>query len=186
VTAFDQPPVPPAAPKRSRRRLLAETVLSTLALACAAGALWPVLAPSVLARVADGPAGLDVVLDPDQAAMLFPREGVLALLLIGCGLVQGAGVFLRHRSRGPAVAALLALAGALGGVLAWRLGAALGPSPVDRPGRLAVGDRLEVPLRVEAWGVLLLWSVAALAVVLLLNAWVDDRPERPPRQRTTP
>ncbi len=179
VLTATEPAGPEPNARRGRRRLVVEALLSTLVLAALVGALWPTLAPGVTARVVkDG-----AVLDGDQAALLFPRQGVLAALLAAAGLVQAVLLFPRHRRSGAAVAVTVAVGGLVGALLSWRIGVLLGPDPVGSLKGLAVGTRLEVPLRVDAWGVLSLWAVAALVVVLLLNAWLDDPPARPARHR---
>ena len=67
----------------------------------------------------------------------------------------------------------VAVGGLLASVVAWRVGVWLGP---DEAGAVAaaVGSQAELPLRLRASGLLLVWSIASVFVVLWTTALADD------------
>lgn len=141
-------------------------------LAVLVAGLWVRLAPAVTGRITDGGA----VIDGADAPALFGREAVLAVLLAASGVLLGVVVAVRYRSTLLPSALMLAAAGLLGAVLAWRLGVALGPDTPADPRTLPTGRRFAVPLALDAPGVLCMWAIASLAVVLVLDAWLPRAP----------
>jgi len=148
------------------------TVLSS-AVGLLLGLVWWLVTP--LARLenrADGVFGVG-----RQAETAVAADGWFAV----CGLVAGvvvalvAAFLVRER-----LAALVGLAvgGLLGSVVAWRVGAFLGPGPIqDTADGLQVGVRFDGPLDISALGVLLAWSMAAVAAFFAAVAGLDaNRP----------
>ena len=156
----------------SARRAAAETVIVSLAVGLVMGVVWRAVAPEVVVEVSDG----DPALFPLQARRLFGLEASFAVLGAAAGMLVALVMFTRHRHRPLATLTGLASGGVLGSIVAWRLGALLGPGSLEgRVDGAPDGTLLPLPLELRATGVLLVWSVVAVVVVLVLNALVEDR-----------
>lgn len=159
-----QPPPTPVGDLRRVLRVTAELALLAVVLGVAVGLLWSALAPEVRLQVSDGTAYLDEV----EGARVIGRDGWFAALAAAGGILLGVAGWLRHRSDAVPLVIGTALAGALGTFVAWRIGTWTGPAALpDQLSAVASGGTLVDPLRIEAKGVLLVWSILALGVVFL-------------------
>lgn len=124
-----------------------------------AGLLWWWLAPRADFRVTvDGP----VPIGRPSQELAVAGDSVLALVLVGLGLLAGALAWSLRRRRGVAVVAALAVGAAAAAVVAWQLGELLGPPPTQA--ELAeVGRVVTTPVRLSAVPAL---AVAPFSAVL--------------------
>ena len=91
-----------------------------------AGLLWWWLAPRADFKITgSGPVAIG---DPPEE-LLVADDAVLALILLGLGLLAGAGAWFLRRRRGVAMVLALAVGPLLMAVVAWRLGELLGAGP---------------------------------------------------------
>ncbi len=143
----------------------------------ALGLLWVWLAPRV-PLVSDGTA---VLLADSEGENAVGADGVFLLLGLAFGAVSALAVFLLRRGGGVAVVVGLALGGVLGSVLGWGTGTLLGPTHdvVARARTVGEGVTFDAPLELHAYGVLLAWPVAAMAVHLALTALFGPRDPEP-------
>ncbi|MEV6397647.1 hypothetical protein AB0M39_23230 [Streptomyces sp. NPDC051907] len=146
-------------------------------LGVALGLLWLWLAPRV-PLVSNGEA---VFLKDTEGEEAVGADGTFALLALGFGAVTAAAVFWWRRRGGVPLVVALAVGGVLGSLLAWGTGVWLGPSQdVEALAREAgVGVAFDAYLKLEAWGVLLAWPVAAMVVHLALTAAFTPRDPDP-------
>ncbi|MGW4030924.1 ABC transporter permease [Streptomyces sp. NPDC004838] len=146
-------------------------------LGVALGLLWLWLAPRV-PLVSDGKA---VFLQDTEGEESIGADGTFALLGLAFGVVTAAAVFWFRRSGGIVLVAALALGGLLGSVLAWRVGLWFGPTNDVVAHAKAVGEGVtfDAPLKIKAYGVLLAWSLAAMAAHLSLTALFGPRDPQP-------
>ncbi|MGA9101091.1 hypothetical protein [Aeromicrobium sp.] len=107
-----------------------------------------------------------------QFAVVVTFIIVGAALSVGWGLVAGRAL----RELGWVLVPVFAAAAGLAGVIAWRLGAALGPSDPRETGNPSLGDRLPAQLDIDAVAPFLVWPMFAL-IGLLLAAWLDRSDE---------
>ncbi|WP_349816436.1 DUF2567 domain-containing protein [Streptomyces sp. MRC013] len=195
-TPGGHPALPPAPPTTGRphagdgraapdtaaeARQGAAVLLATAVAGIALGLLWLWLAPRV-PLVSDG---RSVLLRESEAEHAVGADGVFVLLGLAFGALGALAVFLRYRQGGVAVVAGLALGGVLGSVLGWGTGTLLGPAHDVAAHARAVGEGVafDAPLELRAYGALLAWPVAAMAVHLALTALFgprDPEPERDP------
>jgi hypothetical protein len=134
------------------------------------GLAWWLLAPA--ARLEKRSEGVFLVRATAETAVA--ADGWFAV----CGLVAGTVVAVAAavlvRDQRLWVLAGLALGGILGSVVAWRLGVVLGPTPVETTAAgVREGARFDGPLGVSALGVLMTWSMAAVAVFFAAVAGLD-------------
>ncbi len=159
----------------SATRVVAETMLVSLALGLLAGLVWWLVAPEVLVGVRDG----RPVLIAAEARSLFGVDASFAGIGAVAGLLVGAVMFTRHRRHPTAVLAGLVLGGAAGSWVAWQVGSALGPGPLDaRVDGAADGATLAIPVDLSATGVVLSWPIMAVVVTIVLVAFTQDLPPR--------
>jgi LPXTG-motif cell wall-anchored protein len=94
-----------------------------------AALLWLWLAPRASFRVAEE----DVVPigAPPSNELFMADDGMYVLVLAGLGLLAGAAVWLRRRSRGVVALASLAAGTLTAAVVTWQVGELLGPGPTD-------------------------------------------------------
>ncbi|MFE9847545.1 ABC transporter permease [Streptomyces sp. NPDC005576] len=174
---------PPARAEARAEVVRATAVTVVLAVAgVALGLLWLWLSPRI-PLVSDATA---VYLKDSEGEEAIGADGTFALLGAGFGVVSAVVVYLLRRDGGiPAVAAL-ALGGLLGGLLAWWLGAALGPTSdvVAHAKAAGQGATFDAPLKLNAKGALLAWPVAAMVVHLILTAAFTPRDPDPDAQWT--
>ena len=159
---------------RAHQRAAALVTVLSSAVGVLLGLVWWLVTPLArLEKRADGVFGVG-----RQAETAVAADGWFAV----CGLVAGvvvalvAAFLVRER-----LAALVGLAagGVLGSVVAWRVGALLGPGPLQETAEiLKVGQRFDGPLTISALGVLLAWSMAAVAAFFAAVAGLDaNRPD---------
>ncbi|WP_328722217.1 ABC transporter permease [Streptomyces sp. NBC_00247] len=180
-TPYEPWPVPPAGshlapaqspPDRAEARgevVRAAAVTVVLAVAgVALGLLWLWLSPRI-PLISDETA---VYLKDGEGEEAIGADGTFALLGAGFGVVSAVVVYLLRRSGGIPTVVALALGGVLGGLLAWWLGAALGPTSdvVAHAKAAGQGVAFDAPLELHAKGALLAWPVAAMVVHLILTA----------------
>jgi hypothetical protein len=158
--AQDDGPLAPAAGAYWRgwpeiRADLRSSVRLVLALALAgllAGLVWWWLAPRATFRISEsGP----VLINHPPAELLVADDAVLALALLGFGLVAGAAAWFLRRRRGVAMVLALAVGASAMAVVAWQFGELLGAAPT----RAEVADVGNVVTRALHLG-----SVPALAL----------------------
>ena len=160
----------PAAP--DSRRVTVEVVVSSLLVGLVVGVVWPLVAPEVIVEVSDG----NTALFPLQARHLFDVDAWFAILGACAGAVLTLVMFTRHRHLPVTALIGLVAGGVLGSLVAWRLGALLGPGALaPRVDEATDGAKLVIPLDLEATGVLLVWPAVAVMIVLILTTWTDDR-----------
>lgn len=134
------------------------------------GLVWWLVTP--LARLEKRADGVFAV--GRQAETAVAADGWFAV----CGLVAGAvvavvaAVLVRRRLAGLVG---LAVGGVLGSLVAWFVGRLLGPGPLtDSAQALRIGERFDGPLDVSAPGVLLAWSMSAVAAYFAAVAGLTD------------
>jgi len=135
------------------------------------GVLWWFLAP--LPRIAKRADGLYRVGGEGNEAAIA-ADGWFALLTLVTGIVVALVVYLRTRPGSVPPLLGLAVGGLLGSVVAWRVGALLGPGPIESTAdALAVGARFDAPLDVTALGVLLAWPMGAVITYFAVSAGAE-------------
>jgi hypothetical protein len=161
------------------RRVVAQTVLISLALGPVVGLVWWLVAPEVSVGVRGGQS----VLNAAEVRKLFGVDASFAAVGAVAGLLLGAVTFIRHREHPTAMLAGLVGGGVVGSLVAWQVGSTLGPGPLgERTDGAADGVTLAVPLDLEATGVLLFWPIVAVVATLVLGAALT--PRLPPRHRS--
>lgn len=162
---------------------MTEGVLFGLVLAVPAGWLWKRLAPTVTATVQEAAGGeLTVAILPYEATAQFGVQAWFTVVTAGLAVLLTVVQVVRHRTR-PVSALVAALLGsAAGALVVWRLGVWLGPEPVDAAlSAASTGDRLPVPISIDAYVVLLVPPIVATAVVLFVTVVrLDPAPWRFP------
>ncbi|MFE9839546.1 AAA family ATPase [Streptomyces sp. NPDC005551] len=108
-------------------------------------------------------------------------DGTFTLLAVAFGALSALGVFLVRRRGGVPLVVGLALGGLLGSLLAWRIGVWLGPTSnvIAHARAVGKGVTFSAPLKLNAKGALLAWSLAGLAVHLGLTAMFGPRDPEP-------
>ncbi len=132
------------------------------------GLLWWWLAPRVplIGDIVEN--RWAVYLKDTEGEQAIGVDGTFTLLALAFGVVSALGVFLVRRRGGVPLVVALTVGGLLGSVLAWRLGVWLGPAQdvVAHAKEVGKGVTFTAPLKLEAKGALLVWSVGALVVHL--------------------
>ncbi|WP_063837086.1 GlsB/YeaQ/YmgE family stress response membrane protein [Phaeacidiphilus oryzae] len=184
-----EPPAATASPRRRDLRALlpdlrlaAAIVLGCALLGLALGAVWCAIAPRV-ALYADTSA---VYLKFPEGEESAATDGWFAVLGAIAGLLTGALAYwlTRRRDGGAAVPVALVIGGLVGGIVAWRLGVALGPEQniVAHAKSVPVGHVFDAPLALNAKAALLTWPfVACLAVLLATLAFTPREPDAAPQ-----
>lgn len=171
------PPLPPpdarwggwAEVRADLRSALRVTLLVALA-GLPAGLLWWLLAPRVAFEVTGaGPEPLGDYSEEFRVA----DDAVLALVLLGVGLLAGLATWFLSRRRGVAAVLALAVGGSLAAVLAWQLGEVLGSGPSDVAAADA-GTTLTTALQLSSLPVLALAPFAALLGYLAATLGAPD------------
>jgi hypothetical protein len=154
------------------RRAIVETLVVSLIVGVVLGVVWRLVAPEVEVVVSDGqPQPL-----PLEVRELFGVDAWFAILGAVTGAVVALVMFTRHRHRPVAALVGLATAGVIGSIVAWQVGVLLGPDALGpRVAEASDGDRLALPLDLDATGVLAGWSIAAVVVVLVMTALTTDQ-----------
>ena len=126
-----------------------------------AGFLWWLLAPRVEFVMTDaGPEPIGDYTDEFRVA----DDAVLALVLLGVGLLAGLATWVLSRRRGVGAVLALAAGGSLAAVLAWQLGEVLGAGPDET--QLTEGARLITALQLGSLPALALAPFGALLIYL--------------------
>jgi hypothetical protein len=152
-------------------------VALTGALGVALGALWLRFAPRI-SLISDGTA---VFLRDSETEAAIGADGTFALLGLAFGVVTAVAVFLFRRGGGVVLVAALALGALIGSVIGWRTGVWLGPTAdvVAHARQVGKGVAFDAPLKLEAYGVLLAWPLAAMGAHLGLTALFGPRDPEP-------
>jgi hypothetical protein len=160
-------------------RVTGQLALIALVLGLVVGVVWVWVAPDVLLR-----AGTDgAYLDELEGGRVFARNGWFAVLAGAAGVIVALLGWVRHRHTPVPLVIGLAISGLLGSIVAWRLGVAVGPESLAVQQETLGGDQpLQAPLRIDAPGVLLAWSVLSIATVFVL-ALFQRHPRRQPSHR---
>ncbi|MCA1220523.1 DUF2567 domain-containing protein [Streptomyces sp. 8L] len=141
------------------------------------GALWVWLAPRV-PLTSDSTA---VLLKDVEGEEAIGADGTFVLLALAFGVVSAVAVFLWRRRGGVPLVFGLALGGLAASFVAWKFGAALGPTTdvVAHAKQVGVGHTFDAPLELGMKGALLAWPVAATLVHLGLTAAFGPRDPEP-------
>jgi LPXTG-motif cell wall-anchored protein len=170
---------------RADLRSSARLVLVLAVAGLLAGLLWWWLAPRADFRITD--AGPVAIGNPSEE-LFVADDSVLALILIGMGLLAGGAAWFLRRRRGVATVLALAIGGSLMAVVAWQLGELLGAGPTDA--QLSdVGTVVTTRLSLGSLPALALAPFAALLayVVPVLTVHRDDLGRTPdPKPADTP
>ena len=144
-------------------------MVGSLAVGPLLGLVWWWLAP--LARLVKRDDGVFAVGMSEETAVA--ADGLFAVCAVLVGVVAAVLVAFLVRRRLAGLGGLV-VGGLLGSVLAWQLGALLGPPSIDSSAAAAgVGERFDGPLDLSALGVLLAWPMAATIVYFAIVAGVD-------------
>ncbi len=144
-------------------------VVGSLGAGLPLGLVWWRVAP--LARLVKRDDGVFAVGMSEETAVA--ADGLFALCAVLVGIVVAVLVAARVRRRLAGLGGL-AVGGVLGSVLAWQVGALLGPPSIDSSAAAArVGERFDGPLDLSALGVLLAWPMAATVVYVAMVAGLD-------------
>lgn len=135
------------------------------------GVVWWLLSPTALLRDHGGSA----YYAGRAAEAEVAADGWFAV----CALVTGSllGLLAALGRRGFRLWALVALTlgGVVGSVLAWRVGAVLGPDSIDAQlDAVREGATFRGPLQLSALGVLLVWPISAVTVFFAAVAGLDS------------
>jgi hypothetical protein len=157
---------------RSELRTGLVVVAGSLLAAVPVGILWYVVAPlqSLVTR-ADG-----VFLTGGETEVAIAADGWFAVCSATAGLVVVLVVFARMRRArmGPLLG--LVVGGLVGAMVAWRIGAALGPAGIRESVKgLAPGTRFDGPLTLSARGVLVAWPLASTVAYFALTAGLEPK-----------
>jgi hypothetical protein len=157
---------------RSDLRTGLVVVAASLCTAVPVGILWYVLAP--LPRLVTRSDG--VFLTGGETEVAIAADGWFAICSATAGLVVVLVVFARmRRSRlGPLLG--LAVGGLAGAILAWRLGALLGPPSIAHSVKgLSPGAHFDGPLKLSARGVLFAWPLISTVGYFTLTAGLEPK-----------
>lgn len=146
--------------------------LLMLGLGVAGGLLWLWLAdPAMWEVTKDG-----IILTEDAVRGQF--SAVVTFILVGAALSFGWSWAAGHalRDTGWIRVPVFAVAAGVAALIAWQVGAHLGPSDPRDVADPALGDRLPSELRVDAVAPFLLWPIFAL-LGLLWDSWLQQSDE---------
>ncbi|EFL14636.1 hypothetical protein [Streptomyces sp. C] len=144
---------------------------------CSSGCCGRGLAPRVQ-YVSNGEA---VFLRDTESEARIGADGTFFLLALGLGLLTAVAVFLWRRRGGVSLVIGLAVGACFASLVGWRLGLWLSPGG-DVPAAAAKAGKgvpFDAPLQLLAYGVLLVWPMAAVAAHLALTALWGPRDAGP-------
>ncbi|MGW4085908.1 MinD/ParA family ATP-binding protein [Streptomyces sp. NPDC004822] len=143
---------------------------SLVLLGAVLGVFWAWASPHVSMAAGEFEGQWVVYPDTPEGEQEIGMDGTFTLLAFGFGTVSAVGTFLFRKQGGVHLVVALALGGILGSLLAWGVGAWLGPSHdvVARSKVVAEGTTFPAPLDLNAKVALLSWSAGALTVHLCL------------------
>lgn len=132
-------------------------------------------------------------IQPDESAVIGERGltqvvaadvwYVITGALVGAGL--GIVTWKWFRPLGWPSALLAVGAGLVAGLVCWKLGEVMGPSPfAERLAKAGRGDTVSMSLELRAWSGLAIWGFAAVTPVLLASSLGPDDEDPGPRRRT--
>jgi hypothetical protein len=151
-------------------------VAGSLAGGLVLGVGWWLLAP--LAQLEKRAAGIFTVARSDETSIAADGWFAVAALVAGIAAALLTAVTLRDSRLGALLG--LTVGGVAASLVAWRLGVLLGPPSVaESAAAAAVGDRFDGPLRLSAYGVLLVWPTVSVITFFAAVAGLDPRAERP-------
>ena len=157
---------------RSELRTGLVVVAGSLLAAVPVGILWYVVAP--LPRLVTRTDG--VFQTGGEIEVAIAADGWFAICSATAGLVVVLVVFARMRRArmGPLLG--LVIGGLAGAIVAWRIGAALGPAGIRETVKgLAPGTEFDGPLKLSALGVLVAWPLASTVAYFALTAGLEPK-----------
>jgi len=160
-------PAPSPQPSRPPQpwRPLAWLAAAQLLAGLVAGLVWRLTAPSTVSYLISGEDGKPAFVVPDESESQIAGDGRFVLLSVLLGVVFGLAAWRLRRLRGPAVLAVLAVAGLLSSVLARAVGELLSTGSADRQLDAAFTPQLSlhsVPaLGVQAFVAVLVYTARA-------------------------
>jgi hypothetical protein len=137
----------------------------TILLGIPVGVIWSLVAPKAEVTVIER--GIAITESSGQA--FVAADGWFAVLSVLAGVSCGVFAHRRFSDHGVAAVIGLAIGGCGAALLAWRIGVLLGrePDALEHAAALPPGSTLEAALDLRALGVLLVWSIAAVACYFL-------------------
>jgi hypothetical protein len=170
---YEPPLHKPADVRQSGRAVLLQFGLF-LALGLIGGVLWWLVTPRPHYQLVAGQVSMDAI----QVMKQVNADMWFAVISAGLGIFAGVVVALR-RASGPMGSVLFLIAGAsLAALLMWQMGELLTPDHLREQAKLLKpGQALQVPLRLEAKVVLLVWPVSSLCAVGSL-LWLRTAPAK--------
>ncbi|MFJ5777282.1 AAA family ATPase [Streptomyces sp. NPDC093094] len=173
---------------KTELREAAVVVVATAVCGVLLGLLWNWLAPQI-PLIGDAADGRWVVYVKDtEGEQAIGVDGTFTLLALAFGAVTALAVFLWRRRGGVPLVVALGVGGLLGSLVAWRLGVWLGPADdvLAHAKEVGKGVTFSAPLKLNAKGALLAWSLGALLVHLGLTALFGPRDPELQAPRTAP
>lgn len=165
--------LPRREPEPSRLKAVLVILGAFVVAGVGSGLAWPHLVPQVQMVMTDiGPFPVSEA----EAGQLMAMDGSYAALAGILGLLLGTTLFTIFQRRGPAVVVALAIGAGLAAALALTVGSYLsgGELVLAWQPHAEVGTQLNAPLGLHAYGVMLIWPIAALAPIVPL-VWLTWR-----------
>jgi hypothetical protein len=166
-------PSPPRTPEPSRLKAALVVVVVFVVAGVASGLAWPHLVPQVQMVMTDlGPFPVSEA----EAGQLMAMDGTYAGLAGILGLLLGTTLFMIFQRRGPAIVGAIAVGAGLAAALALTVGSfsSAGELVLAWQPHAEVGTELAAPLGLHAYGVMLIWPIAAIAPIVPL-VWLTWR-----------
>jgi len=150
-------------------------LLVSVVAGAAAGVVWQLVAPTGRVVVARG-----LVVATGDTELAAAQDATFVVVTAAAGLLAGAWLTAAP-SRSPLVRATgVVVGGLLGSLVAWAVGARLGPPSVAAQQATGV-EQLQSPLDLSSYGALGVWSAVAAAVAfagLLVTGLIGGRNRR--------
>ncbi len=106
-----------------------------------------------------------------QVVVVFTAVGALV------SLVWSVGICVVSRGSGWLLVVVIIAGSVLASLIAWRVGALLGPPPPESVRGLAIGETVPDELMIDAVAPFVVWPIAALVGVLLVSWGLHGRDE---------